>query len=211
MATKVKFFDQSMVIYRELSSVIGFGLLIGVFCVGFGAWFLKLMPDEIFPQLFGIIFIAIGFLFLIGLPKYCGKMKNKLGAIIFEADINGISESTPFNTLENTYSWGSIEKIILTSKYVEKGLDSDGTSYSWNLMLIFLNKKTNDNISFIQRSKKQVSISPEGYDFITIQLPKNNLIDIKEKLASLSKNQIEISVCKRIEFHYGKDIETITP
>ena len=169
------------------------------------------MPDEILPRVFGMLFITIGIFVLIGLPKYYGKMKNKSGAIIFKADAKGISEGSPLNSLENTYSWNSIEKIILTSKYIEKGLDSDGTSYSWNLMFIFLNKKINDNIGFIQRSKKQIGISPKGHDFITVQLPKNSLIDIRENLASLSINQIEISVCKRFEFHYGKDIEAITP
>ncbi len=211
MSTKVKFFDQSMVIYRELSSVIGLGLLTSIFCIVFGVLFLKLMPSEILTRLIGVLFVAIGLLILIGLPKYYEKMKNKLGAILFEADVNGIFENSPLNTLKNTYSWDSIEKILITSKYIEKGLDSDGTSYSWNLMLVFLSKKTNDNASLIQRSKKQVSISPRGYDFITIQIPKNSQIDIREKLACLSKNQIEVSVCKRIEFHYGKDIEAITP
>jgi len=211
MATKVNFFDENLVIYRERSNVLGLGLLISVFCIGFGSLFLKSMPDEIFPRVFGMVFITIGILVLIGLPKYYGKMKNKSGAIIFEADVKGISEGSPFNTLENNYSWNSIEKIILASKHVEKGLDSDGASHSWNLMFIFLNKKTNNNIGFIQRSKKQISISPKGHDFITIQLPKNSLIDIREKLASLSNNQIEIFVCKHFEFHYGKDIEAITP
>lgn len=98
------------------------------------------MPDDIYPRLFGIIFIAAGILIMLGLPKFHEKNKNKEGAVIFEAGVNGVSESTPLNTVENTYPWSSIEKIILTSKYVEKGLDSDGTSYSWNVMIIFFKK-----------------------------------------------------------------------
>ncbi|MDQ7072396.1 MAG: hypothetical protein Q9N32_00975 [Gammaproteobacteria bacterium] len=75
MATKVNFFDENLVIYRELSNVLGLGLLISGFCIGFGALFLKSMPDEIFPRVFGMVFITIGILVLIGLPKYYGKMK----------------------------------------------------------------------------------------------------------------------------------------
>lgn len=211
MATNVKFLDRSLVIYKELFSVLGVGFLASVFCIGFGIVFTQLMPDDIYPRFFGIMFIAAGILIMLGLPKYYAKYKNKVGAVIFEANENGISESHPLDTLENKYLWNSIEKIILTSKYVEKGLDSDGASYSWNVMLIFFNKNTKNRVGFIQRSKKQISISPKGNDFITISLPKSGLNEIKEKLDSLAKNKIEILVCKRIEFHYGKDIETITP
>ena len=211
MATKVKFLDRSLIIYKELSSVLGFGFLASVSCIGFGAVFSTLMSEDIFPRLFRAFFIAVGILFMLSLPKYYAKYKNKVGAVIFEANENGISESHPLDTLENKYCWNSIEKIILTSKYVEKGLDSDGTSYSWNVMLIFFNKNTKNRVDFIQRSKNQIGISPKGNDFITISLPKSGLNEIKEKLDSLVKNKIEILVCKRIEFHYGKDIETITP
>lgn len=211
MATKVKFLDQSLVIYQELSSVLGFGFLASVVCIGFGAVFSTLMSDDIYPRLFGVVFIAAGILIMLGLPKYYAKNKNKVGAVIFEANENGISESFPLDTLENTYLWNSIEKIILTSKYIEKGLDSDGTSYSWNIMLIFFNKNTKNKVNLIQRSKKQIGISPKGNDFITIPLPTSGLNEIKEKLDFLAKNKIKSLVCKRIEFNYDKDIETITP
>jgi len=210
MATKVSFFNQNIVIYRELSSTLGLGLLLSVFCISFGFGFIKLMPEDLFPRIFGVVFVAAGILLLVGLPKYYAKMKNKVGDVIFEADANGISESTPFDYCKNEYSWDSIEKITLASKYVEKGLDSDGTSYSWNIMLIYFNKN-NDKINLIQRSQKQISISPEGNDFITIQFPKNSSNDIKEKLLILSKNKIKIVVCKRIELNYNKNIETCTP
>lgn len=210
MATKAKFFDQSVIIYKELSSILGFSLLAGIFCIGFGTIFIQLMPDDIYPRLFGIVFIAAGILIMLSLPKFYAKNKNKEGAVIFEADVNGVAESSPLNTVENTYTWNTIEKIILTSKYVEKGLDSDGASYSWNIMLIFFKKNSTDKVGFIPRSKKHIGISPKGNDFITIPLPKSGLNDIKEKLDFLAKNILEISVCKRVEFHYGKDIETIT-
>ncbi|MCF6208317.1 MAG: hypothetical protein L3J61_02865 [Ghiorsea sp.] len=210
MATKVKFLDLSLIIYKELSSVLGFGFLASFSCIGFGL-VSTLMLEDIFPRLFGAFFIAVGILLMIGLFKYYAKYNNKVGAVIFEANENGISESHPLDTLENKYLWNAIEKIILTSKYVEKGLDSDGTSYSWNVMLIFFNKNTKNRVDFIQLSQKQISISPKGNDFITISLPKSGLNEIKEKLDSLAKNKIEILVCERVEFHYGKDTETISP
>lgn len=209
MRTKVELSDRNISIYQELSNVLSLGILVSVFCIGFGISFIRLMPENLYPELFGSIFIAAGILILLGLPKYYSTMKNKVGAIIFEADVNGIAESLPLNTLPYNYSWNSIEKIILTSKYVEKGLDSDGASYSWNIMLIYF-KAQNDKVNFIQRSQKKISISPKGYDFIIIPFPINNLSDIKESLISLSKNTVEIVSCEKIEFHYGKDTETIT-
>lgn len=210
MTTKVKLLARSLFLYQELSSVLGLGFLASIICIGFGSVISILMPDNIYPRLFGIVFIAVGLLILLGLPKYYAKNKNKVGAVIFEADENGVSESLPFDTIKNTYHWHSIEKIILSSKYVEKGLDSEGTSYSWNSMLIIFNKNAKDKVNFIHRSKKHIRISPKGNNFITIPLPKSGLNEIKEKLDFLAKNKIDILVCKRIELHYGKDTETIT-
>jgi len=209
MRMLVKQSAHNISIYQKLSSVLWIGAAASVFCIGFGVGFITLVPASLYPHLFGAIFIIAGILILAGLPKYYSKMKNNIGAIIFEADENGIAESLPFSTFPNKYPWTSIEKIILTSKYVENGLDSDGASYSWNSMLIYF-KATNDKLNFIQRGQKKISRTPKGYDFIAITIPKNKLKDIKEKLMSLSKNTVSVISCQKVEFHYGKDTETIS-
>ena len=210
MIKKAEITDQSIIIYENLVSVFVVSLLAAVFCMGFGSFFFQLGSDDLFPRIFGAFFFFCGVLIIIGLPKYYAKMKDKIGAIFFEANKDGFIEYTPMDTRQNKYLWDAIEKIILTSKYIEKGL-GDGTAYSRNLMFIFFKKNETKKFNFIQRRQRNLNISPKGYGFITVKLPKQDIAEIEEKLASFTNDEIKLIVCKCLEFNHEGDAEIITP
>ncbi|MDD5275709.1 MAG: hypothetical protein PHR16_06475 [Methylovulum sp.] len=208
MKTKTKITDASVTIYQEIRFVLMYGLMMGLFCITFGFFFMQIKTEDLFPRIFGAVFMAVGVLLLAGLPKYYAKMKDKVGAIFFEADSNGIVKCQPFDTHANRYSWEVIEKIIFAAKHVEKD-PSDGTSYSSHIMLIYFKQNQCDRFNLIERSKRGLSSTPKGSDFITIGFAKQDADAIKGKLNELSNKQVTLISSDRVEFDYSKKIETI--
>lgn len=88
MKTKTKITDTSVTIYQEMHVILVGGLMIGIFCIAFGFFFIQIKTEDLFPRIFGVVFMAGGVLLFANPPKYYAKMKDKVGAIFFEADSN---------------------------------------------------------------------------------------------------------------------------
>ena len=77
-------------------------------------------------------------------------------------------------------------------------------------MLIYFNHHPDNKINFIQRSQKQISVSPEKFNYTSVSIPKQELQLMTEKLKELSENKIEILNCQKVEFDFNKSTELIT-
>lgn len=76
-------------------------------------------------------------------------------------------------------------------------------------MLIYFKQNQCDRLNLIERSKRGLSSTPKGSDFITIGFAKQDADAIIGKLNELSNKQVTLISSDRVEFDYSKKTEVI--
>ena len=206
MKVKARYDDEQLLIYREKSSVIAVGILMCIFCSGFGAVFTYLAGEDVFPKVFGSIFILFGVLLLVTLPKFYKKMSDEQGAVLLLANKDGLALAPLLNMPLHRYDWQDISRVVLAKKLVTKSLGEK--EYCWNLAIVYFRAGiAEDNLNLIERSSKQVWRSPQGDNVSVVDIPKDDMATIEQALTKFARQNSDVSSCTRVLFDYIDDTE----
>ena len=185
-------------------------LFLAICCIAFGVTFSYVGKDDLFPQIFGGVFIIVGALILLGLPKYNRTMKDEGGAVLLSANREGLSIAPLLNMKQITYSWQDVSRIVLTKKLIIKELGE--RSYTWNQVIVYFRRgESVGNIGLLDRSRNQIWKSPKGYNISVVDFPKNEIDTIKNSLHRFSSSNSEVSSYDKVYFNYSEDTEKFLP
>lgn len=207
MAIKIRSEENKFELYRDKKSVTNTMLLLAVATILSGLFFSYWGYDnekQFYFLIIGIVFIFIGTLSLFLNIQQHKVVKDNEGFVHLSATKEGLSLAPGMGMSLEHYHWKDISKIILAKTFIsDEGIN--GKSYSSDVALIYLQNLETAHTK--DRDKYQIGESPKGSYVITLELPKDGLLTIKQKLDYFSKGGTVIDIYRTVEFTYIKNDE----
>lgn len=207
MAIKIRSEENKFELYRDKKSVTNTRFLLAAATIISGLLFSYLgvgNEKAFYFLIIGIVFIFLGTLSLFLTLHQHKIVKDNEGFIHLSATKDGLSLAADMGMPLAHYPWEQISKIILAKTFVsDEGIN--GKSYSPDVALFYLQNL--ETVHTEEREKYRIKESPKGSDVITLELPKDVLLTIKQKLDYFSKGSTVIDIYRTVEFSYLKNDE----
>ncbi len=207
MAIKIRSEENKFELYRDKKSSTNTMLLLALATILCGLFFSYWGYDnekEFYFLIIGIVFIALGTLSLFLTMQQHKVVKDNEGFIHLLATKEGLSLAPDMGMSLEHYHWENISKIILAKTFIsDEGIN--GKSYSSDVALIYLQNL--ETLNTEDREKYQIYESPKKFDVISLELPKDKLLTIKQKLDYFSEGSTVIDIYRTVEFSYIKNDE----
>ena len=207
MAINIRSEENKFELYRDKKSVTNTRLLLASATIMSGLLFSYLgvgNEKAFYFLIIGIVFIVLGTLSLFLTLQQHKVVKANEGFIHLSATKDGLSLAANMGMSLEHYDWDKISKIILAKTFVsDEGIN--GKSYSPDVALIYLQNL--ETLNTEDREKYQIYESPKKSNVISLELPKDKLLTIKQKLDYFSKATIVIDIYRTVEFSYIKNDE----
>lgn len=207
MAIKIRSEENKFELYRDKKSSTNTMLLLAISIILFGMFFSYWGYDnekEFYFLIIGIVFIFLGtFSLLLNMQQH-KVVKDNEGFVHLLATKEGLSLAPSMGMSLEPYHWDKISKIILAKVFIsDEGIN--GKSYSPDVALIYLQNL--ETLNTEDRSTYQIYESPKKSNVISLELPKDALLTIKQKLNYFSNDSILIDIYRSVEFSYIKNDE----
>ena len=207
MAIQIRFNENKFELYRDQKSVTSTMLLLSVVAIlsGMGfSYFGYNNEKEFYFFIIGIIFIVLGSILLLSTLKQHKVVKDNEGFVHLLANKEGLSLAPSMGMELEHYNWDNISKIILAKTFItDEGIN--GKEYTPDVALIYLQDLDTSHTK--DRTTYEIGESPKKSDFISLELPENELLSIKEKLDFFAKDGMVIDIYRTVEFSYTKNDE----
>jgi hypothetical protein len=210
MQLRVKFTDDSIIIYREKWGAIFTQLAVAIVCVSIAAVFYYLGASKA-PPVFLIIFCGMfslaGVAMLATLPRRAKQILANDGAQIMVANPTGISVAPYFGSAAKYNVWGSLSELILTEKLQITESHADDNSLLRHQLIVMFTADAHKKEHWLNEFGSGITKSGEGRAYLCFDYPKKYRNEICLALKRLVPSNVAIRICTKVEFNrkLGKD------
>lgn len=210
MQLRVKFTDDSIIIYREKWGAIFTQLAIAIVCLAIAISFYFLGADKA-PLAFLIIFCGMfscaGTAMLATLPRQSKIIFANDGAQMMVANQTGISLAPYLGSPAKYNAWERVAEIILTEKFQIIETYADDSSFLRQQLIVILTADAHKKGHWLNELGSGITKSGEGRAYLCCDYPKKYRDDIYLALKKLVPSNVGIRIYSKVEFNrkLGKD------
>ncbi len=201
--------EHEAIITREKWGVLAFALFGDAMCIAVGSVFCilalqKTWEPAIFPLLFGIAFVAIGFSHLaLIFPKLAKNVLQDDGLRVLVANKDGLTLNNVIGCQPEYHRWEDISEIILTSEL--KTVDTFESSYTWNVILVMLTPESLADKSFMLRVKAGITTTQSSHGYTLVNYAPAFKDDLTNLLQRFIKRSNVVKYYKKSVFNTKGD------
>ena len=207
MAIKIRSEENKFELCRDKKSSTSTMLLLSLATI-LGGVFLSFWgytnEKQFYFLIIGIMFIIFGAISLFVSIQHNKVAKQNEGFVHLVATKEGLTLAPSMGMEATHYTWDKISKIILTKTFItDEGIN--GKEYTPDVALIYL--QNIETLSAEDKNTYQIVESPKQSNIISLELPTDELLSIKEKLDFFAKEGMVIDIYRSVEFSYTKNEE----
>ena len=210
MQLRVKFADETIIIYREKWGAIVTQLAVAIVCITIAAVFYYLGAPKA-PPVFLIIFCGMfsfaGVASLATLPRHVKQILANDGAQIMVANPTGISVAPYLGSAAKYNAWGSLTELVLTEQLQITESHADDNSFLRHQLIVMFTADAHRKGHWLNELGSGITKSGEGRACIYCDYPKKYRDDIYSALKKLVPSSVGVRICTKVEFNrkLGKD------
>ncbi len=205
---------EAVVLYREKWTTLATALAVAGFMIGFSAFMFSVRGDDgasaSFLTFFCLVFGGAGLFLMLRLPADIRKWFAQDGAVLLRADASGLAVAPlPGSPIEHL-SWDMVDEIALAGTL--KSVESDGTSYSWNVLMIFFAPRLHQNDGWFDLAKSGLGRTAGKRIHLAASYPGKKAPEVLAALRAVAPARVALGRFPRVVFDYkaGSDaFETV--